>query len=82
MWMWILTGLNIVTKVHGYASFPFPESCESMSPQHLNSETGQLLKPQNTEPPFEIYYNHGKQEEPITGTETVSPLLLEASLSL
>lgn len=82
MWMWILIGLNIVVKVHGYASTPFPESCNSMSPKHVNRITQQPAHPQTSEPPFEIRYNHNEKGEPITGTEAVTSLLLEACLSL
>lgn len=82
MWMWILIGINIVVKVHGFASNPFPQSCSSMSPEHVNRVTGELAQPQTTEPPFEIFYDHGEEGEPITGTEVVTSLLLEACLSL
>ncbi len=81
MWSWILIGLSVITKVHGYASGYFPQSCESMSPQHVGTG-GQFLPPQNTEPPFEVLYQHGKKGEPITGTETIGSLFLEACLSL
>ncbi|XP_026200616.1 uncharacterized protein LOC113151954 isoform X2 [Anabas testudineus] len=66
MWTWILICLNIVTKVYGYASTPFPQACGSMLPIHESSSTGVIYNPQNTESPFEIYYNHGKEGEPIT----------------
>ncbi|KAF1385785.1 hypothetical protein PFLUV_G00111380 [Perca fluviatilis] len=52
MWLWILIGLNIITKVHGFANGKFPQSCESMLPQHSNR--GTPIHPQNSEPPFEM----------------------------
>ncbi|TDH08461.1 hypothetical protein EPR50_G00097980 [Perca flavescens] len=48
MWLWILIGLNIITKVHGFANGKFPQSCESLLPQH-DGRT-----PMNSEPPFEM----------------------------
>ncbi|KAI3368825.1 hypothetical protein L3Q82_025807 [Scortum barcoo] len=64
MWLWILTGLCIITKVHGFASGNFPQSCESMSPDH--PQGGLITPPQNTVPPFEVLYQHGKKGDPIT----------------
>lgn len=82
MWMWIIIVLNTVVKIHGYASAPFPESCSSMLPHHVSGETGAVIQPQTSEPPFYIDYNHGKQGAPITGKEAGTSLLLEACLSL
>ncbi|XP_071343754.1 uncharacterized protein [Trachinotus anak] len=65
MWMWILICLNFISKVHGYPSAPFPESCESMLTQHTDRR-GQLVRPQTSEPPFEVDYKHGNKGEPIT----------------
>ncbi|XP_045905324.1 uncharacterized serine-rich protein C215.13-like isoform X2 [Micropterus dolomieu] len=64
MWLWTLVGLSIITKVCGYASGYFPEVCHTMSPMHKNR--GEVLAPQNTQPPFEVRYEHGKKGEPIT----------------
>lgn len=80
MWLWILIGLNIITKVHGFSNGKFPQSCESMLPHH--TIRGTPIKPQNTEPPFEIVFEHGNEVDPITGTETIGALFLEACLSL
>lgn len=71
MWLLFLIGLNIVTKIHGYATFPVEEACESMFPGHLNPDTGRYYDPQTTEPPFKIDYSFGKDGEPITGAEFV-----------
>lgn len=68
MWLWTLVGLSIITKVCGYASGYFPEVCHTMSPRHKNR--GEVFAPQNTQPPFEVRYEHGKKGDPITGTET------------
>ncbi|XP_062250799.1 putative ferric-chelate reductase 1 [Platichthys flesus] len=59
MWLCVLIGLNFITMVLGYASKPFPESCGSMLPKHGAS-------PQTTKPPFEIQYEQGNDDEPIT----------------
>lgn len=63
MWLWILIGLSIITKVHGYSSGDFPEVCQSMSPDHSH------FTAQKSEPPFEVTYKLGKSGEPITGTD-------------
>ncbi|XP_030288148.1 probable transcription-associated protein 1 isoform X2 [Sparus aurata] len=60
MWLWILIGLSIITKVHGYSSGDFPEVCQSMSPDHSH------FTAQKSEPPFEVTYKLGKSGEPIT----------------
>ncbi|XP_038572111.1 mucin-3A-like isoform X2 [Micropterus salmoides] len=64
MWLWTLVSLSIITKVCGYASGYFPEVCHTMSPRHKNR--GEVLAPQNTQPPFEVRYEHGKKGDPIT----------------
>ncbi|XP_034438555.1 ferric-chelate reductase 1 isoform X1 [Hippoglossus hippoglossus] len=64
MWLCILIGLNFITMVLGFASRPFPQSCGSMLPEHVDS--GTLVSPQTTEPPFEIQYEQGNNDEPIT----------------
>ncbi|XP_038571982.1 cell wall protein DAN4-like isoform X1 [Micropterus salmoides] len=64
MWLWTLVSLSIITKVCGYASGYFPKVCHTMSPRHKNR--GEVLAPQNTQPPFEVHYEHGKKGEPIT----------------
>lgn len=77
MWLWILTGLGIITKVHGFSGGNFPEACASMSPVHMITP-GQPIPPQDTELPFEVTYQHGKAGEPITGTETTGPFFPES----
>ncbi|XP_044054769.1 cell wall integrity and stress response component 3-like isoform X2 [Siniperca chuatsi] len=64
MWLWNLIGLSIIIKVHGYSGGFFPQSCESMSPMH-EKRRGQYFGPQNTQPPYEVRYQHGKEGEPI-----------------
>ncbi|XP_047199073.1 flocculation protein FLO11-like [Hippoglossus stenolepis] len=64
MWLCILIGLNFITMVLGFASRPFPQSCGSMLPEHV--DRGTLVSPQTTEPPFEIQYEQGNNDEPIT----------------
>lgn len=81
MWLWILIGLSIITKVHGFASGFLEQSCKLMSPQHERTEN-ERFAPQTTEPPFEVLYQPGKKGEPITGTEIIGSLVLEACLSL
>ncbi|KAK2835619.1 hypothetical protein Q5P01_016103 [Channa striata] len=66
MWLWILIFLDIVTKVHGFASNSIAESCQSMSPVHFNRATGENFKPQNTESSFQVICNHGQKAEPVT----------------
>ncbi|XP_020503243.2 uncharacterized protein [Labrus bergylta] len=53
MWLWILTGLNFIMNVDGYASGAIPAVCESMVPNH------RTFKPKETTPPFNIYYQGG-----------------------
>ncbi|XP_056234572.1 mucin-2-like [Seriola aureovittata] len=65
MWMWILIGLNFISKVQGYSNRPFPESCHSMLPEHRD-RIGNLVGPQNTKLPFEVHYELGNDGEPIT----------------
>ncbi|XP_069006435.1 mucin-12-like [Embiotoca jacksoni] len=66
MWMWILIGFTIVTKVHGSSDGRFPKSCESMAPVHV-SRGGILYTPQTTDPPFMVdYLPISKPGEPIT----------------
>ncbi|XP_073333011.1 uncharacterized protein [Pagrus major] len=60
MWLWILIGLSIITKAHGFANGNFPQVCQSMSPEHSP------FAAQSSEPPFEVTYQHGKRGEPIT----------------
>ena len=72
MWLCILIGLNFITTVLGYSSGYVPQSYKTMLPDH--KIRGTLFSPQSTEPPFEIQYEQGNNEEPITGTETVTPL--------
>ncbi|XP_060934266.1 ferric-chelate reductase 1-like [Limanda limanda] len=64
MWLYILFGLNFITMVPGYSDRPFPQSCGSMLPVHVGGEG--LASPQTTEPPFEIQYEQGNDDEPIT----------------
>ena len=77
MWMWILIGLNIITKANGFASGDISESCESMIPKHGDGN-GQPCAPQPTGCPFMVSYTHGEEGEPITGTQTIGPFLLKA----
>ncbi|XP_034531112.1 uncharacterized protein LOC117806328 [Notolabrus celidotus] len=59
MWLWIITGFNILINVHGFASGGFPQSCGSMLPEHGNPA-------HDTEPPFLISYEEGNDEELFT----------------
>ncbi|CAB1444499.1 unnamed protein product [Pleuronectes platessa] len=51
--------------VLGFASRPFPQSCGSMLPEHVGFGE-EPVSPQTTEPPFEIQYERGNDDEPIT----------------
>ncbi|XP_040896634.1 uncharacterized protein LOC121183561 isoform X2 [Toxotes jaculatrix] len=81
MWMWILIGLDFITKVHGYPNSPFPDSCVTMSPIH-KSRTGQLIPPQTKIPPYEVSYAEGREGEPIIvslrGSTSFRGFMLEA----
>ncbi|XP_068563184.1 uncharacterized protein [Cebidichthys violaceus] len=65
MWVWILIGLNIITKMHGFSSGNFPQSCDTMLPQHARPD-GEFNAPQSTEPPFELSCKPGNEGDPIT----------------
>ncbi|XP_051233867.1 uncharacterized protein LOC127350871 [Dicentrarchus labrax] len=64
MCVWILIGLCIITKVHGYSDGDFPQSCDSLLPEHRRS--GVNILPQNTKPPYKVTYKPGNNGEPIT----------------
>ncbi|XP_035508604.1 uncharacterized protein LOC118321411 [Morone saxatilis] len=64
MCVWILIGLCIITKVHGFADGNFPQACQSMSPEHPSR--GVPVLPQNTKPPYKVNYTPGNKGEPIT----------------
>ncbi|XP_067370462.1 putative ferric-chelate reductase 1 isoform X4 [Channa argus] len=66
MWLWILIGPNIVTKVHGYASKSIIESCDSMAPKHYNKATGEDFKPQDTDSLYMVSCNPGRKGDPVT----------------
>ncbi|CAK6955373.1 cell wall integrity and stress response component 3-like isoform X2 [Scomber scombrus] len=65
MWMWILIGLNIITKANGYSHGNVPTACETMEPKH-DSRGGLAYRPQTTPPPFEVRCERGENGEPIT----------------
>ncbi|XP_049444776.1 uncharacterized protein LOC125896339 isoform X2 [Epinephelus fuscoguttatus] len=67
MWLWILIGLNVVTKVHGYASGFFPDSCGNMFVNH-RSRDGVQYVPQNTELPFTMTLTYSQKGDPIKVT--------------
>lgn len=60
MWLWILTGFNIIITSHGFSSGFVPQSCGDMKPQHDSSQ------PSKDEPPFYISYEEGNEKEPFT----------------
>ncbi|KAM7410056.1 hypothetical protein PAMA_001489 [Pampus argenteus] len=64
MWMWILIGLNIITKANGYVNRVPDTSCESMAVVHRADNF--IFHPQTNKSPFEVDYKHGKEGEPIT----------------
>ncbi|CAJ1060417.1 uncharacterized protein LOC117806328 [Xyrichtys novacula] len=61
MWLWIITGLNIIVRVRGFSSGGFPQSCGTMLPQHG-------VGPTVTDAPFEISYVQGNEGDPFTVT--------------
>ncbi|XP_061594124.1 ferric-chelate reductase 1-like [Cololabis saira] len=61
MWMLILIGLNIISKLHGYSHGKVPESCESMLPDHRRR--GNPTLPQTSDPPFWVTYEHGSSNK-------------------
>ncbi|XP_061594123.1 putative ferric-chelate reductase 1 isoform X2 [Cololabis saira] len=61
MWMLILIGLNIISKLHGYSHGGVPESCKSMLPDHRRRDNPVL--PQTSDPPFEVTYEHGSSNK-------------------
>lgn len=63
MWLWLLTGLNVILSVHTFSSGGFPQSCGSLLPQHGP------FSPQSTEAPFELSFQEGNNGEPFTGAE-------------
>lgn len=65
MWLWIITGLNIMINVHGFSSGGFPQSCETLEPQHGSS------KPQKNRAPYNISFTGGHDGDPYTGTESL-----------
>ncbi|XP_075943896.1 uncharacterized protein LOC142946475 isoform X2 [Anarhichas minor] len=66
MWLWILIGLNIIAKVHGFSNGVFQQPCHSMLPEHRRRD-GVLHAPQNTKPPFELSCDKPENEGgPIT----------------
>ncbi|XP_041647833.1 uncharacterized protein LOC121512572 [Cheilinus undulatus] len=60
MWLWILTGFNIIITSHGYSSGIFPQSCVDMRPQHGS------FQPSKDDPPFYISYEEGAETESFT----------------
>ncbi|XP_033477210.2 uncharacterized protein LOC117253702 isoform X2 [Epinephelus lanceolatus] len=67
MWLWILIGLNVVTKVHGYANGYFPDSCGNMFVNHRGRDGVQYV-PQNTELPFTMTLTYSQKGDPIKVT--------------
>ncbi|XP_034386794.1 ferric-chelate reductase 1-like [Cyclopterus lumpus] len=65
MGLWILIGLNIITKVSGYSNGIFPMVCESMFPDHKTASASPFL-PQNTTAPFDIIPEPGNEGDNIT----------------
>ncbi|XP_013858210.1 ferric-chelate reductase 1 [Austrofundulus limnaeus] len=63
VWLWILIGLNI-SELKGYSHGNFPQACDSMLPVH--DHPGGVFPPQSSEPPFEVIYERGRIEDPIT----------------
>ncbi|KAK9519022.1 hypothetical protein VZT92_021779 [Zoarces viviparus] len=63
MWLWILIGLNIIAKVHGFPNGFLQEPCtgNSMTPEHRR-RNGVLYDPQNTKSPFELSCDQPKHE--------------------
>ncbi|XP_051803653.1 putative ferric-chelate reductase 1 isoform X2 [Acanthochromis polyacanthus] len=64
MWMWILIGLDIITKVHGFANGNFPQSCDSLSPQHASGGTN--FPAQTSAAPFRVDFESSNPADPIT----------------
>ncbi|XP_018522934.1 uncharacterized protein LOC108877399 [Lates calcarifer] len=82
MWMWILIGLNFITKVYGYPNGNVAESCQSILPVH-RGRTGRPIPPQTSNPPYEIHFTLGENGEPSSVTLRGKPskfrgFLLEA----
>ena len=80
MWLWILIGLGIITKVHGFSNGDFPDVCESMLPNH--ERRGATILPQSGDPPFYIEFGEVINGTNLTGKETIGYLFLKACLSL
>ncbi|KAM3619087.1 uncharacterized protein V6R79_002676 [Siganus canaliculatus] len=64
MWLWIFTGVGIISSVLGYSDGIFPHVCRSMSPRH-NSFVSQG-PPQTA--PYNLTYVYGQKGEPVTVT--------------
>uniref|UniRef100_UPI0037E88DF7 uncharacterized protein n=1 Tax=Semicossyphus pulcher TaxID=241346 RepID=UPI0037E88DF7 len=60
MWLWILTGLNIITIAHSFAGGFVQQSCGTLIPDHGSSV------PCDAEPRFQISYQPGNDGEPFT----------------
>ncbi|XP_049910898.1 uncharacterized protein LOC126396697 isoform X8 [Epinephelus moara] len=72
MWLWILIGLNVVSKVHGYANGYFPDSCGNMFVNHRGRDGVQYV-PQNTELPFTMTLTYSQKGDPIKVTLERNP---------
>uniref|UniRef100_A0AAQ5ZYD0 Reelin domain-containing protein n=1 Tax=Amphiprion ocellaris TaxID=80972 RepID=A0AAQ5ZYD0_AMPOC len=65
MWTWILIGLDIITKVHGFSSGIFLQSCNSLSPQHPAGD-GTNFSAQTSAAPFMVDFESRNPGDPIT----------------
>uniref|UniRef100_A0A3P8UFS7 Reelin domain-containing protein n=1 Tax=Amphiprion percula TaxID=161767 RepID=A0A3P8UFS7_AMPPE len=65
MWTWILIGLDIITKVHGFSSGIFLQSCNSLSPQHPVGN-GTNFSAQTSAAPFMVDFESRNPGDPIT----------------
>ncbi|KAM9762770.1 uncharacterized protein ACNS7B_004734 isoform 3-T3 [Menidia menidia] len=82
MWLRIVIGFTFISKLQGFSDGNFPQSCASMSPVHTRG--GTQLRPQTSEPPYEVTCQNGQPGEPITvslrsiGTQSFRGFMLQA----